>query len=73
MYFIYVLLSSKDNRFYTGCTKNLKDRLSLHQRGKIKSTKDRLPLKLIYFEGCLNQNDAFHREKYLKTTWGSDI
>ncbi|MBI9038697.1 MAG: hypothetical protein JEY97_11235 [Bacteroidales bacterium] len=27
-------------------------------------------LELIYFEGCLNQDDAIHREKYLKTSWG---
>jgi hypothetical protein len=27
-------------------------------------------LKLIYFEGCLNQKDATHREKYLKTHFG---
>lgn len=25
---------------------------------------------LIYFEGCLNQKDATHREKYLKTHFG---
>ena len=34
------------------------------------STKDRRPLKLIYFEACLNQQDATHREKYLKTFHG---
>lgn len=70
MYFVYVLLSRKDNKFYTGCTKNLENRLSLHQKGKIKSTKDRIPLELVYYEVCLDQKDAFHREKYLKTTWG---
>jgi len=36
----------------------------------VKSTKDRKPLELIYFEGCLNQQDATHREKYLKTYLG---
>jgi len=33
----------------------------------VSSAKDRRPLKLIYFEGCLNQQDATHREKYLKS------
>ncbi len=30
--------------------------------------KNRRPLKLVYFEGSLNQQDATHREKYLKTS-----
>ena len=36
----------------------------------MQSTKNRLPLELIYFEGCLNQQDATHREKYLKIYLG---
>ena len=24
----------------------------------------------MYYEACLNQQDATHREKYLKTSWG---
>jgi len=33
----------------------------------VKSTKHRIPLKLIYWEGCLSKKDAIKREKYLKT------
>jgi len=69
-HYVYVLLSKKDNKFYTGYTKNLKLRFDLHNKGKIESTKNRIPLRLIYFEGCLNQQDATHREKYLKTYLG---
>jgi putative endonuclease len=68
MYFyVYVLLSEKDNQFYTGYSSNLRERLKLHEEGKVISTKNRLPIKLIYFEGCLNQQDATRREKYLKS------
>ena len=66
-YYVYVLLSEKDNQFYTGYTSNLRRRLEEHQAAKVTSTKYRLPLKLIYFEGCLNQQDATRREKYLKS------
>jgi len=69
-HYVYVLQSRKDNKFYTGYTKNLKLRFEQHRKGEIESTKDRRPLKLIYFEGCLNQQDATHREKYLKTYLG---
>jgi len=33
-------------------------------------SKNRRPLKLIYYEACLNKEDALHREKYLKTHYG---
>jgi len=69
-YYVYVLKSEKDGRFYTGYTADLKERLLQHNSGKVNSTKNRIPLKLMYFEGCLNQQDATHREKYLKTSWG---
>lgn len=67
MYYTYVLRSLKDNRFYTGFTKDLKQRFEQHQKGRIESTKDRRPLELIYYEACLDQKDATKREKYLKT------
>lgn len=69
-YYVYVLRSKQDNKFYTGYTKNLKLRFGQHQKKHVQSTKDRGVLKLIYFEGCLNQQDATHREKYLKTYLG---
>jgi len=69
-YYIYVLESQKDKFFYTGYTKDLKKRLIQHENGDVNSTKNRRPLKLIYFEGGLNQQDATHREKYLKSSWG---
>ncbi|MCZ6673042.1 MAG: GIY-YIG nuclease family protein [Verrucomicrobia bacterium] len=69
-FYIYVLQSEVDNQFYTGYTSDLRQRLEEHNRGNVQSTKNRRPLKLVYFEGCLNQQDATHREYYLKTTYG---
>ena len=66
-YYVYVLLSEKDNQFYTGYSSNLNDRIIRHNEGKVDSTKNRRPLRLIYWEGCLNQQDATRREKYLKS------
>ena len=70
MYYVYVLLSKKDNKLYTGYTKNLKLRFEQHCKGLVESTKNRRPLELIYYEVCLNQQDATRREKYLKTHYG---
>ena len=69
-YFIYILYFKKDKQFYTGYTENLKLRLEQHKKGRVDSTKNRGKFELVYFEGCLNQQDATHREKYLKTYLG---
>jgi putative endonuclease len=45
-------------------------RIKEHNSGISKATKARIPLKLVYFEFCLNHKDAVKRERYLKTTWG---
>lgn len=70
MYYTYVLLSQKDNKFYTGYSRDLKKRFSQHKRGRVFSTKNRLPVKLIYYEACLDENDAKRREKTLKSGRG---
>lgn len=70
MYFTYILQSDVDRKFYTGFTKDLKLRFEKHNKGYVDSTKDRRPLKLIYYEACLNRADAVRREKYLKTYHG---
>ena len=70
MLYTYVLLSEKDGDFYVGFTKDLKKRFENHQKGRVKSTKNRRPLKLIYYEACLSQQDATRREKYFKTHLG---
>lgn len=69
-FYVYVLESLKDNKRYIGYTNNLKKRIEEHNKGLSFSTMFRLPFKLIYFEGCLNQDDAKRREDYLKTTQG---
>jgi putative endonuclease len=64
------LRSIKDGKFYTGFTSDLEKRLDDHNSGKVLSTKSRLPFEMIYYEACLCVEDATHREKYLKTTYG---
>ncbi|MGH7493157.1 MAG: GIY-YIG nuclease family protein [bacterium] len=69
-YYVYILQSESDKQLYVGYSADLRKRLEEHNAGNVRSTKSRRPLKLVYFEGCLNQQDATHREKYLKTTYG---
>ncbi len=70
MYFVYVIKSKKDGLFYTGFTDDLKRRLLEHNQGMQESTKNRIPFEVIYFEWCIDKQDAISREKYLKSGWG---
>jgi putative endonuclease len=70
MFYVYVLQSLKDGGFYTGYSDDLKRRFAEHGNGDVISTRNRLPVKLVYYEASCNQQDALHREKYLKTAWG---
>jgi putative endonuclease len=70
MYYTYVLKSLSDNKYYVGWTDDLKYRIQMHNRGKVKSTADRIPFELVYYEACLNKEKAIKREKQLKTGFG---
>ena len=71
MYYVYVLKSLVDNKFYIGYTTNDPIvRLNEHNSGSVISTKSRKPLELIYFESYLNNQDALGREKFLKSGSG---
>jgi len=68
-YYAYVLQNSK-GRWYTGSTGDLRKRLKQHNSGKSSSTKNKGPWTLIYYEACLNEQDARSREEYLKSGMG---
>jgi putative endonuclease len=70
MKYSYVLLSDRDGKFYIGSTGDLRERLQQHNKGQVRSTVYRRPLRLIYYEGCLCADDARRRERYLKTGRG---
>jgi len=69
MYYVYFLLLNNGN-IYTGVTSDLKRRITEHKKGKVKSTKNRRPIKLIAYEAYLFKSDCLRREKFLKTTEG---
>ena len=66
-YYVYMLkLIGKKTITYVGYTKNLKNRISLHNSGKgAKFTKGR-KWTLIYKEKYVSKNKAISREYYIK-------
>lgn len=66
MFYIYLLRSQKDSKLYVGLTSDLRRRLKEHNTGLTRSTKNRRPFKLIYYEAYAAFEDAKTRESKLK-------
>jgi len=73
MFYVYVLESKKSDQLYVGYTHDLLKRVKEHNQGVNFSTKPGRPWKCIYYEACINEDDAKRREKYLKTTQGNRL
>jgi putative endonuclease len=69
-YFVYILQSLKDGKYYIGFTSDLQKRLIFHNAGKQRSTRNRIPLKLVYSESFFSKSEALKREKYIKSLKG---
>lgn len=70
MFYTYVLESIKSNNWYTGSTNDLRKRFNQHNKNQSRYTNKRGPYKIIYYEACLNEQDARSRELYLKSGMG---
>ena len=70
MYYVYVLKSEKNGRYYTGYAEDLEARLLAHNLGKVRSTKAYKPYKLIYKEEYDNKRIARKREIFFKSGQG---
>jgi len=70
MFYTYILKSESSDKWYTGSTNDLRKRLNQHNEGKSAHTKKGMPWTLIYYEACLDEQDARSRETYLKSGMG---
>jgi len=70
MFYVYVLESKKNGNLYMGYTTDLIKRVLEHNQGRNISTRPYMPWQPIYYEACLNKEDAKRREKYFKTSQG---
>ena len=66
MFYVYVIKSKKFDNLYVGSTNDLKGRFIKHNKGLVKSTKDKKPYTLLYYEAYKIESDARRREKMLK-------
>lgn len=69
MHFVYILKLS-NNEYYTGSTRNIKQRINDHKNGKNISTMPFRPLKLVYYCVFSTKSQAIKFEMYLKSGSG---
>ncbi|MBS4070663.1 MAG: GIY-YIG nuclease family protein [Algoriphagus sp.] len=67
MYFVYILFSTKTNRYYIGSTDNLESRLKHHNAGATPSTRSGAPYwDFKYIESLNDRTAALKRELEIK-------
>jgi putative endonuclease len=65
-YYVYILLSQRNGKYYIGSTNNLEERLRRHNEGRSNYTKPGIPWELQYCEEYPDRSSAVKRENYLK-------
>jgi putative endonuclease len=65
-FYVYILRSHKTGKYYIGQTKNLENRLSRHNKGRVRSTKSGRPWELVVYYECTSRIEAMKLEKNLK-------
>ena len=66
-FYVYILISEKDQSFYIGQTQNLNARINRHNKGYNSATKSKLPWKLICAFEVYSRTEAMKLEKKLKS------
>ncbi|MFA6169209.1 MAG: GIY-YIG nuclease family protein [Candidatus Margulisiibacteriota bacterium] len=66
VYYVYILRSLKNNRYYIGYTTNLLNRLTEHNTGETKGNRYFRPFELVYQEEYKTLTEARDRESFLK-------
>lgn len=61
------VLRCVDDSYYAGSTRNIIKRLQEHSQGKVKYTKSKLPIQLIFLKYFNNYRNAFEFEKRVKS------
>jgi len=73
MFYVYVIRSERDGRFYVGMCMDLERRIKEHNSGKTFSTKGYRPWGLFFVEEYTSRTEARKREKFLKGGSGKEF
>ena len=66
MYYVYILQSVSEGKYYIGSTRDVAQRITRHNARMVPSTKRYCPWKLIYTEVFNTPSEARKREREIK-------
>ena len=72
VFFIYILKSRQNGKYYIGSTNDLDDRIKRHNEGRSKYTKSGIPWDLVYYEEHPDRSSAVNREQKIKSRKSKD-
>ena len=70
MFYTYILKSLKDGKYYYVHSSDISERIKTHNKGKVRATKGRLPVELVYSEEFETRSEAVKRKLYFKSIEG---
>ena len=72
MYTVYIIKSQSKNKYYTGTTSDLSQRIRHHNSGANRSTKRKGPWIVVHQEKFNNKKEAWERERQIKKYKGGE-
>ena len=64
--YVYILFSRSLDKYYTGQTNDLNNRLERHNSGYEKYTRKGIPWELIWYKSCADRSEAVKLESKIK-------
>jgi len=71
-HYVYILQSLKDHRYYIGETSDVEARMRFHNSGRQRSTRNRIPFRLVLVEEYPDRETALTRERQIKSWKGGE-
>ena len=65
-FYLYIIYSDKNDKYYIGYTGNLETRIEKHNLGATRSTRSGIPWKQVYYEEFDTKSEAIKRELEIK-------
>jgi putative endonuclease len=66
MFYVYIIKSKRDDSIYIGYTDDLRRRVYEHNHKQSRTTANKIPWEIIYYEDYRAKADAKYRENNLK-------
>lgn len=72
MYYVYILQSEKNRKYYVGSCENVEERYVRHNTGRVSVTRLGRPWIVVHTESFETRSEAVRRERKIKSYKGGE-